>query len=404
VPSTPPEGEPAPADGALPSDALGSLGTRPFGIYVHVPFCATRCGYCDFNTYTAEELGSGASRSTYADQAIAEVRLARRVLGEIDLPVATVFVGGGTPTLLPPGDLGRILAAVDAEFGLEPGAEVTTEANPDSVSPASLAALREDGFTRMSFGLQSTAPHVLAVLDRTHTPGRAVEAVSEARAAGFEHVNVDLIYATPGESAADFAASLGAATASGADHVSAYSLIVEDGTRLAARVRRGELPMVDDDVAADRYLQAEEALSSAGLEWYEVSNWARPGGECRHNLGYWRGDDWWGVGPGAHSHVGGVRWWNVRHPSAYAERMAAGASPAQAREVLTAVDRRVEDVLLRVRLREGLPLDQLEADGRAAAARAATDGLVDPGLLGAGRVVLTLRGRLLADAVVRDLL
>jgi oxygen-independent coproporphyrinogen-3 oxidase len=403
VPSTPPEGEPAPADGALPASALESLGERPFAFYVHVPYCSTRCGYCDFNTYTADELGPGVSRASYADQAIAEVRLARRVLGAVDLPVSMVFVGGGTPTLLPAGDLGRILAVIRDEFGLAPGAEVTTEANPDSVTASSLAALREDGFTRMSFGLQSTAPHVLAVLDRTHTPGRAVDAVGEARAAGFEHVNVDLIYATPGETEADFAASLEAATSSGADHVSAYSLIVEDGTRLAARIRRGELPDVDDDVAADRYLQAEQALSAAGLEWYEVSNWARPGGECRHNLAYWRGDDWWGVGPGAHAHVGGVRWWNVRHPAAYAERIAAGVSPAQARELLSADDRRVEDVLLRVRLREGLPLAQLTPAGLAVAAAAVADGLALSSAYDSGRLVLTLRGRLLADALVRDL-
>ena len=404
MPSTPPEGEPAPADGALPGDALATLGERPLAVYVHVPYCATRCGYCDFNTYTADELGPGVSRASYADQAVAEVRLARRVLGERDLPVSSVFVGGGTPTLLAPGDLGRILAAVRDEFGLAPGAEVTTEANPDSVDAAGLRRLREDGFTRVSFGMQSTAPHVLAVLERTHTPGRAVAAVADARAAGFEHVNLDLIYATPGETEADFAASLAAATSSGADHVSAYSLIVEDGTRLAARIRRGELPDVDDDVAADRYVQADEALTASGLEWYEVSNWARPGGECRHNLSYWRGDDWWGIGPGAHSHVGGVRWWDVRHPAAYAERIAADASPAQARELLSDADRRVEDVLLRVRLREGLPLGLLDGAGFDVAARAVDDGLADPSAYALGRIVLTRRGRLLADGLVRDLL
>jgi oxygen-independent coproporphyrinogen-3 oxidase len=403
VPSVPPPGDPAPVDGALPDSALRAFGERPFAFYLHVPFCSTRCGYCDFNTYTSDELGPGASRATYADQLVAEVRLARRVLGHRDIAVSSVFVGGGTPTLLPPGDLGRVLAAVRDEFGLTAEAEVTTEANPDSVTAASLAALRADGFTRMSFGMQSTAPHVLAVLERTHTPGRAVEAVAEAHAAGFEHVNLDLIYATPGETEADLAASLDAATGSGADHVSAYSLIVEEGTRLAGRIRRGELPDVDDDVAADRYLQADAALSAAGLEWYEVSNWARPGGECRHNLAYWRGDDWWGAGPGAHAHVGGARWWNVRHPGAYAARLAAGESPAQAREVLSAEDRRVEDVLLRVRLREGLPLERLTAAGRAVAARAVTDGLAEGPAYDGGLLVLTLRGRLLADALVRDL-
>ncbi|MBI1378605.1 MAG: coproporphyrinogen III oxidase [Frankiales bacterium] len=403
MPSQPPPGDPAPTDGSLPAAALAELGSRPFRLYLHVPFCSTRCGYCDFNTYTADELGPGVSRSTYAEQAVAEVRLARRVLGDRDLPVGSVFVGGGTPTLLPPADLARVLATVRDEFGLAPGAEVTTEANPDSIDAEGLAALRESGFTRVSFGLQSSAPHVLAVLDRTHTPGRAVATVAEARAAGFEHVSVDLIYATPGETADDLAVTLGDAVASGVDHVSAYSLIVEDGTRLAARIRRGELPDVDDDVAADRYVQVDETLSAAGLAWYEVSNWARPGGECRHNLGYWRGEHWWGIGPGAHSHVGGVRWWNVRHPKAYAERLQSGASPAQARELLDAEDRRVEDVLLRVRLREGLPLALLHDDGRAAASRAVRDGLAEPAALDEGRLVLTLRGRLLADALVRDL-
>ena len=403
MPSTPPAGEPAPANGALPDQALQAAGSRGFSLYLHVPYCRTRCGYCDFNTYTAEELGPGVSRESYADQAIAEIRFARQVLGDRDLPVQTVFVGGGTPTLLPAADLGRMLAAVDAEFGLAPGAEVTTEANPDSVDAASLIQLRDQGFTRMSFGMQSTAPHVLALLERTHTPGRAIAAVAEARAAGFEQVSLDLIYGTPGESAADFADSLEAAVSSGVDHVSAYFLIVEDGTRLAGRIRRGELPMPDDDVAADRYLQADAVLSAAGLHWYEVSNWARPGAACRHNLAYWRSADWWGIGPGAHSHVGGVRWWNVRHPAAYATRLSAGESPAQARELLSRADQQVEDILLRIRLSDGLPLQSLSDQGRIGAARAQRNGLLKSSNYAAGVAVLTLNGRLLADAVVRDL-
>jgi oxygen-independent coproporphyrinogen-3 oxidase len=404
MPSSPPLGEPAPLDGALPASATDSFGSTPFGVYVHVPYCATRCGYCDFNTYTADELGPGVSRASYADQAIAEVRLARRVLGERDVPVSTVFVGGGTPTLLPPGDLGRILTAIRDEFGLTRDAEVTTEANPDSVSLESLAALRADGFTRMSFGMQSVAPHVLAVLERTHTPGSAVEAVEDARAVGFAHINVDLIYATPGETTEDFGESLEAAIGSGVDHVSAYSLIVEEGTRLAARVHRGELPDVDDDIAADRYVLADGLLTGAGLEWYEVSNWAKPGGECRHNLGYWRGGDWWGIGPGAHSHVGGVRWWNVRHPSAYAERITAAHSAAQAREVLTAAERGMEDVMLRARLREGIPLRTLSPHGREVARSARTDGFVDGTAYERGRLVLTRTGRLVADGIILSLI
>ncbi|MFF3438881.1 radical SAM family heme chaperone HemW [Streptosporangium sp. NPDC002721] len=402
MPSTLPDGDPVPTSGELPESALAGLGERPFGFYVHVPFCVTRCGYCDFNTYTASELGPGASQKDYADTAVDEVRRARANLGATRLPVETVFFGGGTPTLLPAGDLVRILRAIDEEFGLAPGAEVSTEANPESVDPAYLAELRAGGFNRMSFGMQSAREHVLQVLDRRHTPGRPARAVREAREAGFEHVNLDLIYSTPGESDDDWRASLAAAIEAGPDHVSAYSLIVEDGTKLAARIRRGELPMPDDDVAADRYLIADAMLAEAGFEWYEVSNWATSeAGRCRHNLLYWTGGDWWGVGPGAHSHVGGTRWWNVKHPAAYAQRLAAGTSPAHAREVLGRRDRAVERLMLELRLAQGFPLRELERPP--VVARALADGLLEVEPFKAGRAVLTLRGRLLADALVRDL-
>ncbi|MER7499644.1 radical SAM family heme chaperone HemW [Nonomuraea pusilla] len=405
MPSTLPDGDPAPASGELPASALRGLGARPFAFYVHVPFCVTRCGYCDFNTYTAAELGPGASHRDYADTAIEEVRLARRVLGDAELPVETVFFGGGTPTLLPPGDLVRILAAIDTEFGLRPGAEVTTEANPESVDPASLDLLRAGGFTRISFGMQSARPHVLEVLDRKHTPGRPAQAVREARAAGFEHVNLDLIYGTPGESDDDWRASLSAAVEAGPDHVSAYSLIVEDGTRLAARIRRGELPMPDDDVAADRYQIADAVLGEAGFRWYEVSNWATSDdARCRHNLLYWTGGDWWAVGPGAHSHVGGTRWWNVKHPAAYAQRLAAKESPAHAREVLTPDDQAAERLMLELRLDSGYPLADVAPAARTAVAAALADGRLETEAFKEGRMVLTLKGRLLADALVRDLL
>jgi putative oxygen-independent coproporphyrinogen III oxidase len=384
---------------------MAGLGTRPFGFYVHVPFCRVRCGYCDFNTYTATELGPGASQAGYADAAVAEVRFARRVLGDADVPVSTVFFGGGTPTLLPPADLSRVVAAIGEEFGLTADAEVTTESNPDSVSAEDLARLRRGGINRISFGMQSAVPHVLDVLDRTHDPRRVPRVVQWAREAGFEQVSLDLIYGTPGESVQDWRASLEAALACGPDHLSAYSLIVEDGTALARRIRRGEVAMPDDDDLADKYLLADEVLGAAGLGWYEVSNWARsPQARCRHNLAYWTGGDWWGVGPGAHSHVGGVRWWNVKHPTAYAGRIAAGASPAHAREVLDAETRRVERVLLEIRLRDGMDVDVLDGAGRAALPAQVARGLVVPLEETRGRVVLTTRGRLLADAVVRDLL
>jgi putative oxygen-independent coproporphyrinogen III oxidase len=395
------EGDPVPVSGELPETARSAVGERGFGVYVHVPFCASRCGYCDFNTYAP---GEGVRRDGYVDAVLAEIALARRVLDRPPARVDTVFVGGGTPTLLDPADLGRILERIDATWGLAPDAEVTTEANPESVDPASLRALRAAGFTRISLGMQSAAPAVLRILDRQHTAGRAPAAAAEARAAGFEHVNLDLIYGTPGETATDFAASLDAVIGAGVDHVSAYALIVEDGTRMAARMRRGELPYPSDDVAADRYLAADAALTTAGLTWYEVSNWAASeAARCRHNMLYWTGGDWWGFGPGAHSHVGGVRWWNVKHPSTYADRLAEGRSPGHGREILTGDERAMEDVMLRLRLVEGLPLASLDRTGRAAAARALGDGLLAEPAFASGVAALTLRGRLLADAVIRDM-
>ena len=377
----------------------------PLGVYVHVPFCATRCGYCDFNTYTATELGTGATPATYVDSALAEILLARAALGDDARSVDTVFFGGGTPTMLPPEHLARILRAISDGFGLSANAEVTTEANPESVDKAGLALLRESGFTRISFGMQSAREHVLAVLDRQHTVGRVTEVVSAAHDVGFDHVSVDLIYGTPGESDDDWRVSVETAIGTGVDHVSAYSLIVEPATRLAARVRRGELPMPDEDVLADRYEIAEGLLAGAGFEWYEVSNWARTiEARCRHNLLYWTGGDWWGVGPGAHSHLNGTRWWNVKHPAAYAERLAAGESPEHGREVLDAEARHIEDVMLRLRLREGMPTAAVVNDRQDAVSQALDDGLLDRASYEAGQLVLTLRGRLLADAVIRDVL
>ncbi len=401
-----PEGEPAPADGALPASAREDAEDRAFGVYLHVPFCRVRCGYCDFNTYTSTEL-LGARQEDFAGQATREVGFAREVLDRAGLPerpATTVFFGGGTPTLLPADDLVAMLGAVRDAFGLAPGAEVTTEANPDSVDADSLRRLADGGVTRVSFGMQSTVPHALATLDRTHDPDRVPQVVEWAREAGLA-VSLDLIYGTPGESLEDWQASLDAALALNPDHVSAYALIVEEGTKLAARIRRGELAAPDDDLHADMYECADARLAAAGYAWYEVSNWSRDAAQrSRHNLAYWTGEDWWGIGPGAHSHIGGVRWWNVKHPSAYGRRIADGVSPAQARELLGAEDRYREDVLLRSRIADGLPIARLDAHGRRAVPQLIADGLVDGAAAIAGRVVPTLRGRLLADAVVRALL
>ncbi len=401
-----PDGDLAPPSGELPEEALTDLGGRGFGLYLHVPFCAVRCGYCDFNTYTLGELAAGGeAMAVYRRAALAEIDLAARVLGDGAPALGTVFVGGGTPTMLDPADLAALLDRVRERFALAGDAEVTVEANPDSVTGSSLEALAAGGVTRLSVGMQSVVPHVLTTLDRTHRPANVEAAVTGARAVGMQ-TSVDLIYGAPGESLEDWRASLEAALALGPDHVSAYALVVEDGTRLASRVARGEVAAPDGDDEAAKYELADELLGRAGLSWYEVSNWSRSEDtRCRHNEGYWRGADWWGVGPGAHSHVGGVRWWNVKHPRGYAARLADGLSPAAGRETLSAAQRRDEEVLLGVRLREGLSDEVLDRRGRTAVAGLVADGLADGrAAVSEHRVVLTVRGRLLADTVVRRLL
>lgn len=394
-------------------------------MYVHVPWCRSRCGYCDFNTYVPGAL-EGASPGSFVGDTRAEIALARRMLADSQVPVSTVFVGGGTPTMLKSAELVAVLEAIDTSFGLAHDAEITTEANPETVTTQSLSELREGGFTRISFGMQSAVEHVLRVLDREHTPGRTVEAVGWAKSAGFEEISVDLIYGTPGESDEDWQRSLDVAVTLEPTHVSAYSLIVEPGTRMARQVARGELPAPDEDVLARRYEMADSAFTSAGLDWYEVSNWARggPGGAsvCRHNLGYWHNDDWLGLGPGAHSHIGGVRWWNVKHPGRHSGLVHAGSLPVADFEVLSAQDQRTERIMLGLRLAEGLAIADLagsgetsrgaaprlnatgdDVPGRAEVSKLVTEGLLDSDSAGRGQLVLTNRGRLLADLVVRRL-
>lgn len=398
-----PVGDPAPADGRLPRD-LPIDASRPFSAYLHVPFCRVRCGYCDFNTYTSGEL-RGARQDEYADTLGGEIALARRVLGEAGAlrPMDTVFFGGGTPTLLPPGDLARMLDAAVSAFGIADGAEVTVEANPDTVTPDVTRTLADAGVTRLSVGMQSAVPHVLAALDRTHHPDNVRTAVDAAKDAGLA-VSVDLIYGAPGESLADWEASLDAAIALDSDHVSAYALIIEDGTKLARQIRRGEVPAPDDDLQADMYELADARLAAAGFDWYEVSNWARSVEQrSRHNLAYWRGSDWWGFGPGAHSHVAGLRWWNVKHPAAYAQRLAASESPAAGTERPDRESHLLERVLLETRLSDGMAIADLPEANRTRVAGLIADGLVDAAVALQGRIRLTLKGRLLADAVVREL-
>ncbi len=388
---------------------------RDFGVYIHVPFCAVRCGYCDFNTYAPGEV-EGATREGYVEAALAEMVFARGVMGHDPRPASTVFFGGGTPTMLDAAALARLLDGVRQTWGIEEGAEVTTEANPDSVSRESLAALASAGFTRVSFGMQSAVPHVLATLERTHNPANVELAVGWAREAGLA-VSLDLIYGTPGESLADWRTSLDAAIALAPDHVSAYSLVIEPATRMGGQLRRGEIAPTDPDTQADMYEAADDVLTAAGYSWYEVSNWARTRADaCRHNLAYWHSEDWWGIGPGAHSYLGprigatgesirAARWWNVKHPLAYSRRLAEGEDPAAEREELDDDDLVLERIMLGVRLAEGLELDAVPAPRRAAVAGLMAAGLVD-GRAAVGqrrRIVLTRKGRLLADAVIREL-
>jgi len=379
---------------------------RTLSAYVHIPFCASRCGYCDFNTYTAAELqrdGTSITAVTYPDRVIAEVNWLRQSNATDDRALSTVFFGGGTPTLINSNELVRILQSLKSTHGFTDDIEVTTEANPDSVSRQDLEILRAGGFTRISFGHQSSSANVLALLERTHTPGKTWQAVSDARSAGFEHVSVDLIYGSPGETDEDLIETLDQVAAADVDHVSAYCLIVEPGTRLAARVARGEIPNPSDDVAAHRYELIDSKLRSLGMTWYEVSNWSKPGGECRHNIAYWRNQDWLGIGPGAHAHSVGTRSWNLKHPAAWAARVDEGVSATADLEVLDASDINHEDIMLGLRLREGLALSALGDSGLTQAQLAVTEGLLDPASFTEGKAVLTFQGRLLADGLVARL-
>ena len=375
-------------------------------VYIHVPFCAVRCGYCDFNTYTATELGGGGSQAEYPANAIREMDLTLaedRAAGYEYEQVSTVFFGGGTPTLLPADDLVSMLDHLRRLIPLADGAEITTEANPDSVTRAALSRLAAGGITRVSFGMQSAVPSVLRTLDRTHDPEKVPQAVAWAREAGLD-VSLDLIYGTPGETLADVETSVKAALACGVDHMSAYSLIIEGNTAMARQLRRGELEQPDPDDMADKYELVDDLARADGLSWYEVSNWARtPAQRSRHNLAYWKGTDWWGIGPGAHRHRDGLRSWNVKHPSRYARMLAAGEMPLADSEQVAGENRVVERIMLELRIADGLAVDVVPEHRRPMLAVHRDRGHLEPEALQAGRAVLTRQGRLLADAVIRDL-
>ncbi|MEY4436659.1 MAG: hypothetical protein RL100_123 [Actinomycetota bacterium] len=402
-----PIGDPAPADGLLAAQAAADAANRTLHAYVHIPFCTVRCGYCDFNTYTASEL-DGAKQSDYAMVLNREIEFAAAVLANsnfVSRELATVFFGGGTPTQLPAADLVSILNKLSLSFGIQNGAEVTTEANPDSVDQAYLDALVSGGFNRLSIGMQSAVPEVLATLERTHDPKRVRAAISAAKSAGLG-TSVDLIYGAPNESLKQWRTSVEEALAMEPDHISAYALIVEPGTKLARQIAKGELPEPDEDLQADKYELADELFSAAGFDWYEVSNWSKPGHASKHNIAYWQSQDWWGFGPGAHSHMGGTRWWNVKHPSAYSTKVNSMLSPAAGRETLDEHTRLTERILLEVRIADGLSIElakSINPNAKNLIAGFIADGMIEAREALQGQIRLTLKGRLLADALVRAL-
>ena len=374
--------------------------------YIHIPYCLTRCGYCDFNTYTPEELGQselGRSEisSRYISAAIGEIeRAAGKVPG--DRVVPTIFFGGGTPSLMSPSDIKSAITAIRDRFELATDCEITMEANPDTVDQGNLEGFVEAGVNRFSFGLQSANASVLKVLERTHRLENVERALTIASTLGVADLSVDLIYGTPGESISDLHESLDFALSLPINHISAYALIVEEGTRLARRIERGEIDAPDDDEMAENYLLIDDRLSKAGFGWYELSNWSKPGGESEHNQVYWRGGEWWGIGPGAHSYLANRRWWNIKSPIRYIDAINGGDVVEARDEILTETNRSDERIMLMMRLRDGLRRSDLTVEQVRVIDEYVTSGAIDDAAWQGGRVVLTLTGRLIADRVVRD--
>ena len=375
--------------------------------YIHIPYCVKRCGYCDFNTYTPSELkiteGLAQISNSYIDLLLMEIKAAKVQVGQ-SANVPSIFFGGGTPSLMQPDDIGRVISTIKSEFTLLPDAEITMECNPDTVTKESLAAFRAIGVNRVSFGMQSAVKHVLATLDRTHNPENLLQVTTWAQEVGFPEISVDLIYGTPGESLSDWQTSIDAALALPITHISAYALIVEEGTKLAAQIKRGEVAQVDDDLTAEKYLVADKAFTAAGFEWYELSNWAKSGSLSKHNLAYWLGDNWWGAGPGAHSHLNGKRFWNVKHPNLYKERVLANQSPVADSEVLEELQIESERLMLSLRLPSGVDKQSLNELQLADLSSYVESGHLDQANWNQGRATLTLDGRLIADRILRQIL
>lgn len=375
--------------------------------YIHIPYCVKRCGYCDFNTYTPTELkistGLEQISNSYIDLLLQEIDSVReQIVGEIKVP--SIFFGGGTPSLMQPNDIGRVIAKIKNEFDLLSNSEITLECNPDTVTKDSLENFKKVGINRVSFGMQSAVPHVLATLDRTHKPENLAQATTWANEVGISEISVDLIYGTPGESITDWQTSIDSALALPITHISAYALIIEEGTKLAAQIKRGDVPEVDDDLVADKYLIADKAFKEAGFEWYELSNWSKPGSESKHNMAYWNGDNWWGAGPGAHSHLNGKRFWNVKHPNLYKERIQNKQSAVADSEVLKKDQIESERLMLLLRLPSGIEKQTLNQMQLSELSEFVESGHLDRANWNQGRATLTLNGRLIADRILRKIL
>lgn len=375
--------------------------------YIHIPYCVKRCGYCDFNTYTPAELkistGLEQISNSYIDLLLQEIDSVReQIVGEITVP--SIFFGGGTPSLMQPNDIGRVISKIKNEFDLPLNSEITLECNPDTVTKDSLENFKKVGINRVSFGMQSAVPHVLATLDRTHKPENLAQATTWANEVGISEISVDLIYGTPGESITDWQTSLDSALALPITHISAYALIIEEGTKLAAQIKRGEVPEVDDDLVADKYLIADKAFKEAGFEWYELSNWSKPGSESKHNMAYWNGENWWGAGPGAHSHLDGKRFWNVKHPNLYKERIQNKQSAVADSEVLKKDQIESERLMLLLRLPSGIEKQTLNQNQLSELSEFVESGHLDRANWNQGRASLTLNGRLIADRILRKIL
>jgi len=375
--------------------------------YIHIPYCVKRCGYCDFNTYTPAELqlteGLTQISNSYIDLLVKEIEFARNQVGESAI-VPSIFFGGGTPSLMEASDIKRVITAISEQFKLDSIAEVTLETNPDTVTKEKLKQFYDAGVNRISFGMQSSVPYVLKTLDRTHNPENLPQVTKWATEVGFKEISVDLIYGTPGESKQDWQQSINSALALPISHISAYALIVEEGTKLAAQIKRGEIAKPDDDLTAEKYIMADKAFTTAGFNWYELSNWAKPNSQSKHNLAYWLGHNWWGAGPGAHSHINGKRFWNVKHPNLYKQKIQANETVILDSEVLKGSQIESERLMLSIRLPQGLEKNTLNNQQILELTDYVNSGHLDQENWNLGRATLTLDGRLIADRIVREIL